>query len=166
MLERVRILFDKFLKDKKLQIILIVIVSIIICFFIFYDKKNNVNKQVENINEIDQYVLSLEEKLSINLSKVEGVGKVSCVITIESGMETVLAMKTTTTNTPSGMEIVETPIIVNGKTVVLKENYPKIKGVLIVAQGAKNITVLTKIQQATISLLDVSADKIEILAMK
>jgi len=166
MVERVKKIFEKIKNNKKIQLVLIIFIALVFCFFLFYDGKSKSIDNISAYNEIDQYVFSLEKRLSSNLSKVEGVGKVSCVITIESGMETVLAMKTTTTNTSSGTEIVETPIIVNGKTVVLKENYPKIKGVLIVAQGAKNITVLTKIQQATISLLDVSTDKIEILAMK
>ena len=166
MVERVKKIFEKIKNNKKIQLVLIIFIALVFCFFLFYDGKSKSIYNISTYNEIDQYVFSLEKRLSSNLSKVEGVRKVSCVITIESGMETVLAMKTTTTNTSSGTEIIETPIIVNGKTVVLKENYPKIKGVLIVAQGAKNITVLTKIQQATISLLDVSTDKIEILAMK
>ena len=85
---------------------------------------------------------------------------------VESGKETVLAMKKTTTESTGKTEIEETPIIVNGKTVILKENYPKITGVLIVCEGANKITVMKKIQQATTSLLDVDINKIEILAMK
>ena len=51
-------------------------------------------------------------------------------------------------------------------TVTLKEEYPKITGVLIVAEGAENLIVNYKIQQATMSLLNIEADKIEILTMK
>ena len=47
-----------------------------------------------------------------------------------------------------------------------KENYPEITGVLIVAKGANSISVLTKIQNATTSLLDININKIEILTMK
>jgi stage III sporulation protein AG len=81
-------------------------------------------------------------------------------------METVLATTSTTTTTQNGTETVETPLVVNGKTVVLMEVYPKITGVLIVAQGAKNIAVLNKIQQAAVSLLDINVNQIEILTMK
>jgi stage III sporulation protein AG len=55
---------------------------------------------------------------------------------------------------------------VNGKTVVVKEMYPKIIGVLIVAEGAGNIGVMTRIQKATTSLLDIEINQIEILTMK
>ena len=77
-----------------------------------------------------------------------------------------LAVKTTVTETSNGTETVETPILVNGKTVVLKELYPKISGVLIVAEGAGNFSVLRKIQQAAVSFLGVELNKIEILTMK
>jgi len=104
--------------------------------------------------------------LSKTLSSVSGAGKVSVVITVESGMQTVLASKTVTTSDENGTKIEESPIIVNGKTVVIKELYPKITGVLIVAQGANNISVLSKLQQATVSLLDIELNQIEILTMK
>ena len=108
---------------------------------------------------------NLENRLANTLSRVYGVGDVSVVITVESGMETVLANKITTTQTPQGTETEESPIIVNGKTVVVKESYPKIIGVLIVCEGAENIAVMSRIQQATISLLDININQIEILAM-
>ena len=114
----------------------------------------------------EQYVQSLEKRLSSTLSKVEGVGKVSVVINVESGMETILAMKTTVVETSSGKETTQTPLLVNGKTVVVKEKYPNIVGVLIVCEGAGNISVLYKIQQATVSLLDIELKQIEILTMK
>jgi stage III sporulation protein AG len=81
-------------------------------------------------------------------------------------METVLAMETATRETSNGIETIETPVLVNGKTIVLKELYPEITGVVIVAEGADSIAVLSKIQQATVSLLDINVDQIEILTMK
>ena len=85
---------------------------------------------------------------------------------MDSGIETVLASKTTITETNGGKETVETPLVINGKTVVIKEVYPKASGVLIVAEGAGNIMVYKRIQQATLSFLDVDLNKIEILTMK
>ena len=81
-------------------------------------------------------------------------------------METVLATKVTTTTNSDGTERIETPIMVNGKTVVLKENYPKIIGVLIVAEGADSVITMSKLQNATVSLLDIKVNQIEILTMK
>lgn len=149
--------------SKKFQYVFIgicLIIAVILVFNIFFTKKSN-----NQINSIDSYVENLENRLENTLSKVYGVGDVSVVITVESGMETILANKITTTQTSQGMEKEESPIVVNGKTVVVKENYPKIIGVLIVCEGAENISVMSKIQQATMSLLDININQIEILAM-
>ncbi len=116
---------------------------------------------------IDGYVTNLEHRLSSALSQVDGAGSVTVVITVESGMETVLATeKTVTENPDKSVTTSETPIIINGKTVVLMEKYPQIIGVLIVAQGADNFAIMNKLQQATVSLLDIDISKVEILSKK
>ena len=160
-------ILEKIRTNKKIQFIIIFIFFVIILgIFLFgYDEKNS--KNVVNTDPISSYVATLETKLSNVLSNVSGAGKVSVIISIESGMETVLAMQTTTKESASGqIETQTSPIIINGKTVVIKELYPKVKGVLIVAEGAKNISVMTKLQQATMSLLDIEINQIEILSMK
>ena len=161
-------IFEKIKTNKKLQYFIVVILIIITLFITIFGFKDNSNTETitKNNDTISEYVTNLETRLSNTLSKVSGAGKVSVVITVESGMETVLAMKTTIKETSTGKEIEETPIILNGKTVVIKEFYPKIIGVLIVAEGANNISVMTKLQQATISLLNINLDQIEILTMK
>lgn len=158
-------LLEKIKQNKKLQMVIIAVLALL-AFIIVFETFSSENKTEDVAMTVERYVDDLESRLSKTLRKVDGAGEVSVVLTVESGMQTVLASKTTTTKTDSGTEIVETPIIVNGKTVVLKELYPEIKGVLIVAEGASNIQVLSKLQQATVSLLGVSANKIEILTMK
>lgn len=159
-------IIEKVKKNKKIQLFLIlVVISIGIVFFLC----NFAGEKTSNtdVSFVDKYVSNLEYKLENTLSTVKGAGKINVVITVESGMETILAMKKTTTISESGKtEIIETPILVNGKTVVLKENYPKVIGVLIVCEGADSISVLSKIQQATISLLNIKLEQIEILSMK
>ncbi|MBQ3597054.1 MAG: hypothetical protein II988_04475 [Clostridia bacterium] len=157
-------IFDKIKNSKRLKIIFIVI-AIIICLSLTLTSFRDVETNQENVDVVNTYVNNLQAKLEKTLSKVKGVGKVSVVITIDSGMETVLASKITINETQSGKETIETPITVNGKTVVVKELFPKIKGVLIVAEGAENIFTMSKIQQATISLLDIDINQIEILSM-
>lgn len=157
-------LTKKIKEDKKLQYILIIVLIAILAFFILFDFKTE--KEVSNNDEVLQYVNELEEKLAKQLSKVQGCGDVSVVINVSSGKETVLAMKTSIVEKDGKVEKEETPVIINGKTVVVKELYPKIVGVLIVCEGANNLSVLNKIQKATTSLLDVNINQIEILAMK
>lgn len=157
-------LLEKIRKNKKLQYLVIAVMLILITFMFVFG--NNSVQSSNNQNEYMQnYVNDLENRLSKTLSKVKDAGEVSVVITVESGMENVLAMNTVTKDTSSGIQIETTPLVINGKTVVIKELYPKITGVLIVAEGAKSITVMNKLQQATMSLLDINIDQIEILSM-
>ena len=158
-------IIQKIKNNKKLKIIIIGFLSTLLLFILIFSYIKPENNE-KNTNEIDLYVSGLEDRLSTFLSKVECAGKVEVVISIESGMETVLAMENTVKDTEYGSEKSEKPIIVNGKTVVLKELYPKIVGVLIVSEGANNIKVMRKIQEATVSLLNVELNQIEILTMK
>ncbi len=157
-------IIEKFRNNKKLRYIIVGILFLIV-IFILIGNKPFTNQTNTETNSIETYVENLENKLTNTLSKVKGAGKVEVIITIDSGMETILASKITTTETPSGIERVETPILVNGKTVVIKELYPKISGVLIVAEGASNLAVMNRLQQATVSLLDININQIEILSM-
>lgn len=150
--------------DKKLQIsVIAVLCAVLLTGLLIIALKSP--EQVSR-DEVSLYVENTENKLEKLLSSVDGAGRVKVAITVESGMETVLAVSTTVKETSAGKETVQSPIVVNGKTVVLKENYPKITGVLIVAEGAGSISVFKKLQQATVSFLDVNVNQIEILAMK
>lgn len=158
-------IIERLKTDKKLQILITILISVLILAFLFL----GLSKTEENANSEDKvllYVNELEKKLINTLSKVDGVGDVSVVITVDSGMETILANKTVVSGSGDNLKTEESPIIVNGKTVVVKELYPKISGVMIVAEGVNNISVMKKIQQATMSLLNINLGQIEILAMK
>ena len=85
-------IFDKIKNSKRLKIIFIVI-AIIICLSLTLTSFRDVETNQENVDVVNTYVNNLQAKLEKTLSKVKGVGKVSVVITIDSGMETVLASK-------------------------------------------------------------------------
>jgi stage III sporulation protein AG len=158
-------LIEKLKAGKAIHFAIISLCVLILGMIVIYGiNGSTVNNNSDN--EIDVYVNNLEFRLEKVLSKVEGVGNVSVVITVNSGKETVLAMNKNTIETSNGIETEETPIIVNGETVTVKEKYPDIIGVLVVAEGADKISVMRRIQQATMSLLDVGLSQIEILTMK
>ena len=155
---------EKIKNNKKVRLAIIIVLLTILILYLFLSVVQK-NENIQNENEIDLYVNSLEDKLSSVLSKLSGAGRVEVVISVESGMETVLATEKILKDTEYGVEQTEKPIIVNGKTVTLKELYPKIVGVLIVSEGANDIMVMRKIQEATVSLLNVGLEQIEILSM-
>ncbi len=155
---------EKIFKDKKTRIIIVVVLLALAALILFFNYGSS--ETVVTDDEISAFVRETENKLSEILSEVEGAGKVKVAINVSSGKETVLAMKTTEKITEQGTEREDSPILVNGKTVVLKELNPEITGVLIVAQGADSLKVLQRIQQATTSLLNIDINRIEILTMK
>ena len=157
---------EKVKKDNKTRLLVIIVCCVLLVAIIGINLFADKTEDAVSGDAVAEYVGNLEQKLERLLNDVDGAGRVSVAIRVDSGMETVLAMTTTTKESSSGREVVNTPVVVNGKTVVLKENYPSVSGVLIVAEGAKNISVYNKIQQATISLLNVKPSQIEILAMK
>ena len=107
------------IKNSKTAQYVIVIILAIIVFLLLSGGVGSENKSSQTNLTTENYVESLEQRLSNALSKVAGAGSVSVVITVESGMETVLASEIITNQTSSGKEVIETPILVNGKTVVL-----------------------------------------------
>ena len=152
-------------KIKENKILKFTIIAILLIIFILLTFSNTKNSDESNDGVSQNYTSEIESKLENILSKIDGVGKVNVAITIDGTSERVIAMKKTSTENSGKITTEETPILVNGKTVTLKELNPTIVGVLIVAEGAENLAVLKKIQQATTSLLDVNINKIEILSM-
>ncbi len=153
-----------FAEVKENKILKYVIVAVLLILLVLLFSFGNGENETE-VSVSEDYVTSIERRLEEALSKVEGAGNVKVVVTLESGMETVIAMKTIRTETANGVEIEETPVLVNGKTVTLMEKYPKVTGVLIVLEG-NNFAVISRIQEATKSLLDINLSQIEILTMK
>ena len=158
--------FEKIKNNKSIQYIFLGVLSVILIVIFAYSFTTREEKNTSSEYTVDSYVRELEDKLSNTLSRVDGAGKVSVMITVKSGLETVIATEKESVTENGKTITTEVPVMVNGKVVVLMEKYPKITGVLIVAQGADSIIVMQKIQQATVSLLDIEISQIEILTMK
>lgn len=159
-------LIENIKNNKKVQIlVLIILFSLLIIFVVlsFYDSKKS-NEQTHS--SIDNYIENLEEKLSKRLSNVEGVANVSVIITIESGLQTIIATEKTITEADGKITTIEKPVLINGKPIVVMEKFPEITGVLIVVEGVNSLTVINRIQQATMSLLNIKLSQIEILTGK
>ena len=153
-------LIKKIKESKTFQYVVIGIISVIIILILaLVFNGSNKSKSVA-------YTTSLEAKLEETLSKIDGAGKVSVVISVENESVKEVAYTTTTEKTSNGTKTTKTPLVVNGEVVYIGDATPTITGVLIVAEGAKNLSVLTKLQYATTTLLNVDVSKIEILPAK
>lgn len=120
----------------------------------------------------------LELKLENILSDIKGAGSVKVMIMFDGGVELVVANTTSTTSnkttdTSGGVERVtenttetSSPVIINeggaSKPVVLKENLPRITGVMLVAEGADSVSVRMELVRAASRILGVDSNIIEI----
>ena len=153
------------------EIYLVLILGLIVCvlyFSFFVDKNTNDTKSEISTGEFsstEEYVDLLENKLCNVLSKISGVEEVSVLISLESGFSYEYAMDTETTTSGSGSSTtLETTIIIDGEPVVVKENYPVIKGVVIVAKGSENFRVKMDILEAVTTVLEIDESDITILS--
>jgi len=174
--KNIKSFIDKFKKMKKTEL-LIICILIILALFIYFNSNQLLGISSKNENDItttisstNQYITDLETRLSNVLSKVHGAGNVSVMISIESGSEIVVATSSENkTNTSTGSSsstqsstTVEKPIIIGDAPLILMEKLPKIKGVIVVAQGAENVQVRLELLRAVQALLDIDANNIEI----
>lgn len=171
-------LFSKITKNnkniEKFFVILIIgtIILIAASAFLGNDTKTESQKIAQSGESFESaYIADLEKRLTKVLSKVEGAGKVDVVITIKSSKQIKLAKdtveKSESKENGSSYELEEKTVITkDGKgeePYVVSEYYPQIEGVMIVAQGADNIDVKTSLYEGVKSLLNVSANRVQVL---
>jgi stage III sporulation protein AG len=122
----------------------------------------------------------IEKRLAAILSNMEGAGQVDVMITYKTGPALVPAMdrnemQTTSTDQDGERvsqtqqtEVQERPMTVDGPDgsvpVVLYQETPEIKGVIVIAEGADDIEVYMNLERAVMTILNVRADQVEVFA--
>ena len=126
---------------------------------------------------VEQYINNLEKKTKEMLMSIDGAGKCKIMITAE-----VSSQQNFATDDSINQEIrneqstsksdVEKEIVMventDGKKVALVKSVtePKIRGVLVLCEGADNIETKEKVINAVKTLLGISASKISVIKMK
>ncbi len=152
-------ILKKIVKNKNNRVlILIVIIGLIFISFIGGTTKDNVTTKISApISE------SEEERLKEILEDIDGAGKVSVMITYYGTNEKNIAYekRKNTTLVGGGNESYDEKAVMNdGEPMVINEVYPKVKGVIVTAAGADNVSVKEKLTRAVMAALDVEAHKI------
>ncbi len=149
--------------------------------------KDSVPRGAQEVNanqsEYDEFIKSYEERqkedLTNILSKIEGVGEVSVMISFESGEVQVPAFNSTTqvsetkeSDTQGGTRdinqqndgntIVMSTNNNNNEPFIIKTYNPPVVGVVIVAEGAESNKVKYDIQMAVSALYDLTFDKVNV----
>lgn len=191
MLDKIKKYLEK-MNNKKfinnLFIILLISIIFLIVANIFLGSKT---KDIDNSNDVYQneidynmesdYSRYLEKKLVDILSKLNGVGKVSAMITLENSIEKITATNTTksTENTvendseggtrevhreDSTIQVVTRGN--DGSLLVVKEIKPTVQGVIVVAEGADDPEIKEILYDAVKTVLGIKGNKVQVYSSK
>lgn len=182
---------------KRDNLIVLVLLGVLLFVISLPTKSDNsVKKEISSIQTTDSaavetvalgkskkdYVQELEERLKATLSDVEGVGKVSVMITLKASEELVLEKdesvnrsntseedseggKRTVSQLESGESTVYISSGSNSEPYVIKTLLPTVEGVVVVAQGAGTGNVNRNITEIVMALFGVEAHKVQVVKM-
>ena len=172
---------------KKNQILILLLAGILLLVIVFPvpEQTQGVEKESmaadtgeENPEHYQEY---LEQKMAETLEQVEGVGKVSVMITLKSSEQKIIekdeqntSQAVTEEDSEGGVRSTadesygETSIYVQDgdgrqSPYVSKELTPEIEGVIVIADGGDNAVVVQNITEAVQALFGVEAHKIKIM---
>lgn len=112
----------------------------------------------------------ISEELSQILSRIDGAGEVSVMLTIRTGTSTVYQSDESITSGDNGTVKQDTVIVTDenrAQTGLIQHIiYPEYRGAIIVCQGADNAVVRLNIMEAVSRITGLGMDKISVLKMK
>ena len=166
-------------KDKKKITYLLLLAALAVMLLLTSTLFSGGDKEATDDTDTSQEVSAVndkEQKLALILGDIAGVGRVSVAIEYDSSGKKEYAYNEEISENTSGQEgdlTRETTtrremVMINGDSggVLIEEIPPEITGVLVVAAGGGNAVVREKIQDAVISYLGISADKVAIYGME
>lgn len=174
---------EKFLKKEKL--ILVLSAGILLVVINLPVKKNSKTQSTQAVAETtavtENYAERIEESLENLLSRVNGVGKVSVAVTVKNTGENILY----TENNSTSVKVMESDSSGGNRTseensmkqsviytddgkypYVVDTSLPEVGGVIIVAEGADDIRVVSEITDAVNALLGIPVNRIKVLKME
>ena len=150
-------------------------------------KTSNQVKQIQDISSVSltthDYEVAVENELKAVLENIDGVGRVKVMLNIDGSEEQVPAVNITdsksntkerdtsggtrdTTQDNNGSTVVITNDGSKSQPLIIKTNKPKVVGVIVVADGAKEKVVQLQITQAVTRLFNINAEKVSVYPMK
>lgn len=156
----------------KKNLMVIFAVGILLMLVSSFLKADDINKRVQNNENICYYdQKNIKKDLERILSRIDGVGKVEVMIVFDNSYEKIVAKdsKSSVTDDPEkNTRSVDTSTVVTKKgneqhPFVIKEIYPDVRGVLVIAEGASDVRIKSEIKNAVKTVLGVSIHKVEVL---
>ena len=111
----------------------------------------------ETVSTAAPYKQQLEQQLEQLIGQVDGAGKTTVMLTLESGEETIYALDTLSGQTQSQQTHV---LLEDGTALEETTHLPTVCGVAVVCEGGGDIRVAARITELVAALLDVSTNRI------
>ncbi|RDU24349.1 stage III sporulation protein AG [Anaerosacchariphilus polymeriproducens] len=185
---------DKFhIKNiKKDQLFILLLVGLLLCVIVIpTDKKEEVRNKDDNNRSSDRpkyevqenYEEKMEQKLKDTLSYINGVGEVEVMITMKDSGESIIekdvpetsstvsetdnagGTRTTIERTSNEETVYSKSEDGTNSPYVIKNLEPKIEGIVIIAEGGDDSTVVQNICDAVLALFPVEIHKIKVVKM-
>ena len=166
-------------KNKKLRTILYAVL-IILALAIFltsglFGGGKNTNKSSGRTEEEQTGEFSnteearmLEARLEDILSQMQNAGQVRVMVTFDNAQEKVIAADEQKSS--SGISEASRPVKTSGSggesPIILTERMPKIRGVIVIAEGAADISVRFSLAAAVSTVLGIDENSVEVFAMR
>ena len=136
----------KIFKNKNNRLIcLILIIGVVLMAVASVDK----NKKAD-----------VQPTAAVTSSQIDGAGEVSVMITYYSSSEKNIAYETKVSSREKEESEDKKAVMTDGEPMVVKEVYPKVRGVIVTADGGGNSAVRSAISEAVTASLDVPAHRI------
>lgn len=151
------------ISDKKVYPVLIVLVCALAVLVLSGNSEENAEKKTPDA----QQVTNIETRLERVLERVEGAGKVSVFVALEDFGSTDFAKNSRQVSRQEQSESEQTTVMQGSGSasapVVARISSPKVKGVIVVAQGAENEIVKENLASAVEASLAIMPHRIKIL---
>ncbi len=153
------------IKSFKIEYLLAIVITLIIIVLFL---SNNFNLSIfTSERQTDKgYQNELEVKIENLIKKIEGAGKTSVIITTDGTSKEEVLKESVTTYENGVKKTIETVVMINGKPYVIKTHNPNVLGVVVVCEGANNLSVKLSITEILTTTLNVDCENIKILKMK
>ena len=168
-------LSEKFKIDKKSLIVIITgvigVILLVISELIPRESKEKSQSDERNTVSISysDYEKDVEQRLESLISKIDGAGSVSVMVTLDCTVESVYAQEQKETIGENHSSENEYVIIKNSdgeSGILLKTTQPQVRGVAVVCSGGGSAVVRQNITDTVTAVLGISAARVNISAMK
>ena len=153
------------IKSIKIEYVLAIILTLIIVVLFL---SNNFNLSIFSSEQqsVSGYQNELEAKIENLIKKIDGAGKTNVIITTDGTSKEEVLKESVTTYENGVKKTVESVVMINGKPYVIKTYNPNVLGVVVVCEGANNLSVKLAITEILTTTLNVDYENIKILKMK